>query len=259
MRKWLSAFTLIELLVVIAIIAILAALLLPALARAREEAHKAACKEAQSQIGKAVVAYTQNNGEYYPFNWGPANSALNFTRPMKTGFGMLYPEYLYGPRIFRCASTSDEPFLIENLPVGAGTSDSDPYHFYQRTFQVWDASFGYDSRIRPSAVSQHCYLGDADGSYALERNIGTSNHYGGMNLLYVDGSVRWTQENYKSQNPDDNVYEEEWWDADTDSWICVIPDVQNDPEWLQHNRDVVSEAPDGLHSSKSRRGHLDAP
>jgi len=73
MRKWLSAFTLIELLVVIAIIAILAGMLLPALARAREEARKANCKENLSQLGKAVVAYTQNNGEFFPFAWGAAS------------------------------------------------------------------------------------------------------------------------------------------------------------------------------------------
>jgi prepilin-type N-terminal cleavage/methylation domain-containing protein len=69
MRKWLSAFTLIELLVVIAIIAILAGLLFPALARAREEARKSACRTNIKQIGDAYIAYQSPNGDYMPYNW----------------------------------------------------------------------------------------------------------------------------------------------------------------------------------------------
>jgi prepilin-type N-terminal cleavage/methylation domain-containing protein len=61
-----QAFTLIELLVVIAIIAILAALLLPALAGARQKAFTIRCMSNQSQIGKAFHMYTDDNNSFYP-------------------------------------------------------------------------------------------------------------------------------------------------------------------------------------------------
>ncbi len=71
-----GGFTLIELLVVIAIIAILAALLMPALARAKASARRTACISNERQMGIALSLYTGDSGGFFPHSFDSISETI---------------------------------------------------------------------------------------------------------------------------------------------------------------------------------------
>lgn len=78
------AFTLIELLVVVAIIGILASMLLPSLAKAREKAQFALCKNNQRQIGVATNIYGSDDNDYFPHSTWATNTGWLYSNNQKS-------------------------------------------------------------------------------------------------------------------------------------------------------------------------------
>ena len=192
-----NAFTLMELLVVIAIIAILAALLLPALSKARQRAYSAQCLGNLRQIFQGAVLYTDENNGRLPFAWvdDPDPTENNF-------YALLAPEILgqqwdfngdddFESGVYACPGRRLEPDAENNtFQLSYGMNAFNAVNFPQ------------PATHRESAVkapAQTFYVGDIISSYnhppveMLSEDQISYRHGRRANFLFFDGHVAATQ------------------------------------------------------------------
>lgn len=144
-----NAFTLIELLVVIAIIAILAAILLPALTRAKVGAYRVECLNHLHQMGFALKMYINDNQHHYPYYRTGPNDSLG-------GANLEWPAALEPYYPLRWTNMSYHcPGYKGGVYIGDGFNSLTPYPYY--------GSYAYNATgtlaTEPDATGQQSQLG----------------------------------------------------------------------------------------------------
>ncbi len=196
MRKHKRGFVLLELLTVIAIIGILAAILLPALSRARETGRRGSCLVNLQQMGMVLRMYADENDRYLPWSGGVNNAQCIID---------LYGDYITTHEGLMCPSDSNSYDWDEDDagPVFKTTvldAPNSPRASYDYLGAYTDEALRYPHPSKPIQripIMWDLWSGvayDEDSNVESRYSPSWANHIpGGGNILYMDGSVEFNK------------------------------------------------------------------
>lgn len=189
------AFTLVELLVVIAVIAILAALLLPALAGAKERARQTFCASNLRQIALAVMMFADDHEHTYPHQPEDGLPAKIMGGHGTNYYDLLMP-FVGRAQLWLCPSTYDSPgslmsYHMNGFLVTSNGLKTSAVKDPSRTLLIGESGQGTrwnEAYLRP----------DHDGDYLYDRP--QLQHRRGGNATFADGRVQWHHDNQWNSN-----------------------------------------------------------